>query len=107
MSALALHTGLVQRHAETEEGFQGSKGPGVPRQAGEHGTVRLCIRARGISQLPAGCGCPSKICSLLLFQGVVKDPFIRNWLDLLSFMLSGLPCNGTIAAEIAFMFNEW
>uniref|UniRef100_A0A061RCQ2 Carotene isomerase n=1 Tax=Tetraselmis sp. GSL018 TaxID=582737 RepID=A0A061RCQ2_9CHLO len=42
-----------------------------------------------------------------IIEGVVKDPFIRNWLDLLSFMLSGLPCNGTIAAEVAFMFNEW
>jgi hypothetical protein len=37
----------------------------------------------------------------------VKDPFIRNWLDLLCFLLSGLPANGTIAAEVAFMFNEW
>lgn len=27
----------------------------------------------------------------------VKDPFIRNWLDLLSFLLSGLPADGTIA----------
>jgi hypothetical protein len=37
----------------------------------------------------------------------VQDPFIRNWLDLLCFLLSGLPANGTIAAEVAFMFNEW
>ena len=36
----------------------------------------------------------------------IRDPFIRNWLDLLSFLLSGLPANGTIAAEVAFMFNE-
>jgi hypothetical protein len=28
------------------------------------------------------------------------DPFIRNWLDLLAFLLSGLPANGTIAAEV-------
>ena len=28
-------------------------------------------------------------------------------LDLLCFLLSGLPANGTIAAEVAFMFNEW
>lgn len=32
---------------------------------------------------------------------------MRNWLDLLCFLLSGLPANGTIAAEVAFMFNEW
>jgi hypothetical protein len=37
----------------------------------------------------------------------VKDPFIRNWLDLLCFLLSGLAAEGTIAAEVAFMFNEW
>jgi phytoene dehydrogenase-like protein len=37
----------------------------------------------------------------------VSDPFVRNWLDLLCFLLSGLPANGTIAAEVAFMFSEW
>ncbi|KAF6250576.1 hypothetical protein COO60DRAFT_1705674 [Scenedesmus sp. NREL 46B-D3] len=42
-----------------------------------------------------------------VLDGVVSDSFIRNWLDLLSFLLSGLPANGTIAAEVAFMFNEW
>jgi len=42
-----------------------------------------------------------------LVEGVVSDPFIRNWLDLLCFLLSGMPASGTIAAEVAFMFNEW
>ncbi|KAK9810598.1 hypothetical protein WJX73_003386 [Symbiochloris irregularis] len=42
-----------------------------------------------------------------VIEGVIKDPFIRNWLDLLCFLLSGLPANGTIAAEVAFMFAEW
>ncbi|KAF6265696.1 hypothetical protein COO60DRAFT_868698 [Scenedesmus sp. NREL 46B-D3] len=42
-----------------------------------------------------------------VLDGVISDSFIRNWLDLLSFLLSGLPANGTIAAEVAFMFNEW
>nr|QIW94442.1 carotene synthesis related protein [Dunaliella salina] len=37
----------------------------------------------------------------------IKDPFIKNWMNLLCFLLSGLPANGTIAAEIAYMFNEW
>ncbi len=37
----------------------------------------------------------------------IRDPFTRNWLDLLSFLLSGLPANGTIAAEVAFMFAQW
>jgi hypothetical protein len=40
---------------------------------------------------------------LQILDGVVSDSFIRNWLDLLSFLLSGLPANGTIAAEVAFM----
>jgi phytoene dehydrogenase-like protein len=38
---------------------------------------------------------------------VVRDPFVRNWLDLLCFLLSGLPAEGTSAAEMAFMFAEW
>ena len=37
----------------------------------------------------------------------ITDPFIRNWLDLLSFLLSGLPASDTSAAEVAFMFAEW
>jgi hypothetical protein len=38
-------------------------------------------------------------------DGGITDPFIRNYLDLLCFLLSGLPADGTIAAEVAFMFN--
>jgi len=38
---------------------------------------------------------------------VIQDPFIRNWLDLLCFLLSGLPASGTSAAEMAFMFAQW
>lgn len=42
-----------------------------------------------------------------IMDEVVEDEFIRNWLDLLCFMLSGLPAHGTSAAEMAFMFAEW
>ncbi|MBF2080039.1 MAG: NAD(P)/FAD-dependent oxidoreductase [Synechococcales cyanobacterium T60_A2020_003] len=42
-----------------------------------------------------------------IMNGVVHDPFIRNWLDLLCFLLSGLSASGTSAAEVAFMFAEW
>ena len=35
------------------------------------------------------------------------DPFIRNWLDLLCFLLSGAKAEGTAAAEIGFMFDDW
>ncbi|MBE9107993.1 NAD(P)/FAD-dependent oxidoreductase [Nodosilinea sp. LEGE 07298] len=36
-----------------------------------------------------------------------RDPFIRNWMNLLCFLLSGLPAEGTSTAEMAFMFAEW
>ncbi|MEL7314142.1 MAG: NAD(P)/FAD-dependent oxidoreductase [Cyanobacteria bacterium J06559_3] len=42
-----------------------------------------------------------------LMDRVVRDPFIRNWLDLLCFLLSGLPATGTSTAEMAFMFADW
>ena len=42
-----------------------------------------------------------------ILNEVVTDPFIRNWMDLLSFLLSGLPASGTSGAEMAFMFAEW
>ena len=42
-----------------------------------------------------------------IINDVIKDPFLRNWLDLLSFLLSGLPADGTSAAEMAFMFADW
>ena len=31
---------------------------------------------------------------------------MRNWLDLLCFLLSGLPANGTIAAEVRLCLKE-
>jgi phytoene dehydrogenase-like protein len=57
----------------------------------------------------------AQIASLRSLQGsfrsimdrVIQDPFTRNWLDLLCFLLSGLPADGTSAAEMAFMFAEW
>ncbi|NJL84804.1 MAG: NAD(P)/FAD-dependent oxidoreductase [Leptolyngbyaceae cyanobacterium SM1_1_3] len=42
-----------------------------------------------------------------LMDQVVSDPFLRNWLNLLCFLLSGLPASGTSAAEMAFMFADW
>ena len=42
-----------------------------------------------------------------IMDEVITDQFIRNWLDLLCFMLSGLPAHSTSAAEMAFMFAEW
>lgn len=42
-----------------------------------------------------------------LMDQVVTDPFIRNWLQLLSFLLSGLPAEETSAAAVSFMFADW
>ena len=42
-----------------------------------------------------------------IIDNVVTDPFIRNWLNLLCFLLSGLPADGTSTAEMAFMFADW
>ena len=42
-----------------------------------------------------------------IMDGVVQDDFVRHWLDMLCFLLSGLPATGTIAAEVAFMFADW
>ncbi len=42
-----------------------------------------------------------------IMDEVVTDPFIRNWLNMLCFLLSGLPSDGTSAAEVAFMFADW
>lgn len=42
-----------------------------------------------------------------IMDGVVHDAFSRHWLDMLCFLLSGLPADGTIAAEVAFMFADW
>ena len=42
-----------------------------------------------------------------IMDDVISDSFIRNWLNMLCFLLSGLPADGTSAAEVAFMFADW
>ncbi|XP_015875819.1 prolycopene isomerase, chloroplastic [Ziziphus jujuba] len=37
----------------------------------------------------------------------LRDPFIRNWVDLLSFLLAGVKSNGILSAEMVYMFAEW
>lgn len=37
----------------------------------------------------------------------LKNPFILNWLDLLSFLLAGVKSNGVLSAEMIYMFAEW
>lgn len=46
------------------------------------------------------------VCTLVPFpksqvlDSSVTDPFIKNWMNLLCFLLSGMPADGTIAAEV-------
>lgn len=42
-----------------------------------------------------------------IMDKVIQDPFIRNWLNLLCFLLAGVPADGISAAEVAFMFADW
>ncbi|KAL3679159.1 hypothetical protein R1sor_022115 [Riccia sorocarpa] len=37
----------------------------------------------------------------------VRNRFVRNWVDLLAFLLSGLKADATLAAEVVYMFGEW
>ncbi len=37
----------------------------------------------------------------------LKDPFLRNWVDLLSFLISGMPMHDTNSAAMATLFDEW
>ncbi|GAX21974.1 hypothetical protein FisN_25Hh226 [Fistulifera solaris] len=45
--------------------------------------------------------------SEVLKQAGVKNTFLKNWIDLLCFCLSGLPASGTISAEMAMMMGEF
>jgi hypothetical protein len=33
----------------------------------------------------------------------IRNAFVRNWVDLLSFLLSGVKADGTLAAEVVSM----
>ena len=37
----------------------------------------------------------------------LKNPFVKNWLDMLCFLLQGLPAAGTMNAVIAYMLADW
>ena len=37
----------------------------------------------------------------------LHDPFLRNWVDLLCFLISGMPMGDTNAAAMATLFGEW
>ena len=37
----------------------------------------------------------------------VKNEFVKNWLDMLCFLLQGLPADGTMNAVMAYMLADW
>ena len=37
----------------------------------------------------------------------LQDPFLRHWVDLLCFLISGMPMGDTNAAAMATLFGEW
>lgn len=37
----------------------------------------------------------------------ITDPFVCNWLNLLCFLLQGLPSDGTLTAVMAYMIADW
>lgn len=37
----------------------------------------------------------------------IKNKFVLNWLNMLCFLLQGLPSEGTMSAVIAYMLNDW
>jgi len=62
-------------------------------QMGPHGAMRASKLLGPFSELVDSLG--------------IQNSFVRNWIDLLSFLLSGLKADGTLAAEIVYMFGEW
>ena len=45
--------------------------------------------------------------SNILKELKIKNKFVTNWLDLLCFLLQGLPANGTMNAVVAYMMADW
>uniref|UniRef100_A0A0E0KLE5 Amine oxidase domain-containing protein n=1 Tax=Oryza punctata TaxID=4537 RepID=A0A0E0KLE5_ORYPU len=37
----------------------------------------------------------------------LKNSFVRNWIDLLCFLLAGVKSDGALSAEMVYMFAEW
>lgn len=41
-----------------------------------------------------------------IYDNIVTDPFLRNWLNFLAFALSGLPADGTITAAMVYTLDD-
>jgi len=45
--------------------------------------------------------------SVVMDEMDIKDEFVRNWLDMLCFLLQGLPARGTLNTVMAYMLADW
>ena len=45
--------------------------------------------------------------STILKELKIQNEFVKNWLDMLCFLLQGLPASGTMNAVIAYMLADW
>jgi phytoene dehydrogenase-like protein len=45
--------------------------------------------------------------STIMDEMQIKDEFLRNWLDMLCFLLQGLPARGTLNTVISYMLADW
>mmetsp|Transcript_6547 Transcript_6547/g.9569 ORF Transcript_6547/g.9569 Transcript_6547/m.9569 type:complete len:594 (-) Transcript_6547:157-1938(-) len=44
---------------------------------------------------------------LIMEEMDLKNEFVKNWLDMLCFLLQGLPASGTMNAVMAYMLADW
>ena len=45
--------------------------------------------------------------SIIMEEMEIKNDFVKNWLDMLCFLLQGLPAAGTMNAVMAYMLADW
>ena len=62
-------------------------------------TTKLLPDLRYISKIKNGFG--------YIADELIKDPFLRNWVELLSFLISVMPMHDTNTAAMATLFGEW
>ncbi len=84
----------------------------VPAVAARTDAAALLTLARFLPRMFSSGGNVASAQALLrpyseYISGKVRHPFLKNWLDLLCFLLSGATASGTLAAEIGYMFADW
>jgi len=74
-------------------------GLGLATTLGGRGAVGLLAQAGTLAQLGGAFG--------PIARRHLHDPFLLHWVDLLCFLISGLPMDQTSAAAMATLFGEW